>query len=97
MKDLLDRALDTVVSDGASFTARRDNPGKLPGDGWQLTARQGQRGVAGPRGEQGAPGKDTPAIQKWLVNRDEFTITPVYSNGIFGPVLDLRALFEDPA
>src|SRR5262245_61701827 len=28
------RALDTVVSDGASFVARRDNPGKLPGDGW---------------------------------------------------------------
>jgi hypothetical protein len=29
------------------------------------------------------------------VNRETFTATPVYDNGIFGPALDLSALFID--
>jgi hypothetical protein len=32
---------DVVALDGGSFVARKDNPGKCPGDGWQLMARQG--------------------------------------------------------
>src|SRR5262245_14622150 len=80
-----------VVRDGASFIARRDNPGPCPGVGWQMTAKQGARGVAGPKGDRG---KDAPTIERWLVNRDTFTITPVYSNGIFGPVLELKELVE---
>ena len=81
---------DVVVLDGGSFIARQDNPGSCPGVGWQLMAKQGQRGIAGPRGERG---KDAPVIEKWIVNRGDFTVTPVYSNGIFGPVLNLQELF----
>jgi hypothetical protein len=90
---------DVVALDGGSFLARRDDPGKCPGDGWQLMARQGQRGVAGERGERGPPGKDAPRIDRWIVDRAALTVTPVYSDGIFGPALELRALFapEDNA
>jgi len=81
---------DLVAKDGASFIARKDDPGPCPGEGWQLMARQGGRGIAGPRGERG---KDAPVIEKWLVNRQDFTVRPIYSNGIFGPVLELQELF----
>jgi hypothetical protein len=53
--------LDVVALNGASFGARRDDPGPCPGDGWQLIAAQGKRGNAGERGasvkgERGPPG-----------------------------------------
>jgi hypothetical protein len=83
-------AHDVVAHDGASFIARKDNPGGCPSEGWQLMARQGQRGIAGPKGP---PGKDAPVIQKWLVNRGDFTVTPIFSDGRFGPVLNLQELF----
>jgi hypothetical protein len=55
------RELDVVALNGASFGARRDDPGPCPGDGWQLIAAQGKRGNAGERGasvrgERGLPG-----------------------------------------
>lgn len=49
-------ALDVVARDGASFAAKRDNPGPCPGDGWQLIAQQGKAGRPGERGEPGRPG-----------------------------------------
>jgi hypothetical protein len=79
---------DMVVLDVGSFLARKDNPGKCPGDGWQLMARQGQRGVAGPRGERG------PTISSWKLNLDHCTVVPIMSDGREGPALELRALFE---
>ena len=85
-------ANDLVAKDGASFVAKRNNPGPLPGDGWQLLARQGQRGVAG---ERGAPGRDAPRFVGWVVDRGAFTVAPKLSDGSTGPVLELRALFED--
>jgi hypothetical protein len=85
-------ANDLVAKDGASFVAKRNNPGPLPGDGWQLLARQGQRGVAG---ERGAPGRDAPTIKSWKVDRQHFLVIPVMSDGREGPALELRALFED--
>lgn len=49
--------LDVVTLNGASFAARRDNPGICPGDGWQLIAAQGKRGqVEKVKGEPGKPG-----------------------------------------
>jgi len=83
-------ANDLVAKDGASFVAKRNNPGPLPGDGWQLLARQGQRGVAG---ERGPPGRDAPRITGWVVDRGAFTVAPKLSDGSTGPVLELRELF----
>jgi hypothetical protein len=84
-------ALDIVAKDGGSFIARRDAPGPCPGDGWQLMAKQGQRGVAGPRGERGPPGN---IITGWIVDRSVFRVTPRMSDGTLGPPLELRELFE---
>jgi hypothetical protein len=83
---------DLVVRDGASFVARRDNPGPCPGAGWQMTAKQGARGIAGP---QGIAGKDSPRITKWELDVASYTATPIMSDGSRGPGLELRALFED--
>ena len=82
---------DMVALDGGSFIARRDNPGKCPGDGWQLMARQGSRGIAGPEGKRGPPGN---IITGWIVDRSNFRVTPRMSDNTLGPPLELRALFE---
>lgn len=63
------RALDVVALNGASFAARRDDPGACPGDGWQLIAAQGkagkpgERGAIGPKGERGPPGASVVALE----------------------------------
>lgn len=52
-------ALDMVASGGGSWIALRDNPGPIPGDGWQLVAsagKRGQKGETGDRGERGPRG-----------------------------------------
>ena len=86
------RALDVVALNGASFAARTDDPGPCPGDGWQLMAKQGARGIVGPKGERGLPGK---TISGWVVDRGTFTVMPLYGDGSPpGPPLELRALFE---
>jgi hypothetical protein len=85
---------DLVAKDGASFVARKDAPGACPGPDWQLVARQGQRGIAGPRGERG---HDAPVIRSWELNREQYTAIPIMSDGTKGPTLELRALFEDNA
>lgn len=50
------RHLDIVALNGASFIAKRDNPGPCPGDGWQLMAMQGKQGKPGPA-VKGDPGR----------------------------------------
>jgi len=84
-------ANDVVAPNGASFIARRDNPGACPGPHWQMVAAQGRRGAIGPRGERG---EAAPKLEKWIVDRSTLTATPVYSGGIFGPTLDLSELFS---
>src|SRR5262249_43078660 len=81
---------DVVALDGASFIARKDNPGPCPGAGWQLMARQGQRGIAGPEGRRGPAGA---VISGWILDRSNFRVTPRMSDGTLGPPLELRALF----
>ena len=61
------RELDVVALNGASFGARRDDPGPCPGEGWQMIAAQGKRGNAGERGagargERGLPGPPAVAL-----------------------------------
>jgi len=96
-------ALDIVALDGGGFIARRDDPGSCPGEGWQLIARQGQRGVAGekglagsvgPKGDPGAPGKSVPSIKTWKIDRKGFFATPLMSDDSVGPAIELRPLFE---
>lgn len=50
--------LDVVALNGASFAARRDDPGPCPGEGWQLIASQGKQGKPGEPGKglRGLPG-----------------------------------------
>jgi hypothetical protein len=87
-------ALDVVALNGASFIAKRDNPGPCPGDGWQLVAAQGKRGIAGPKGEPGANGKDAPTIAGWGIDRKAYVLVPIMADGTYGPALELRELFE---
>lgn len=47
---------DIVAFNGSSWCARKDSPGPIPGDGWQLIASQGKRGPAGERGPAGPAG-----------------------------------------
>src|SRR5262245_41271060 len=84
-------ANDVVACNGASFIARRDNPGVCPGAGWQMIAAEGKRGVAG---ERGAPGRDAPQITSWVVDRAAYTVTPRFGDSRLGPTLELRSLFE---
>ena len=41
------RRLSVVMLNGASFIAKKDDPGPCPGEGWQLMAQQGKRGGPG--------------------------------------------------
>jgi hypothetical protein len=91
--------LDIVASNGGSFIARNDDPGPCPGEGWQLIARQGQRGVAGEkgeRGERGLPGEPGKSIvlKGWTIDRVNFVAVPLMNDGSRGPALELRGLFE---
>jgi hypothetical protein len=85
------RALDIVALNGASFIARRDDPGGCPGEGWQLMSTPGRRGQQGPRGERGPAG---PTIKGWQMNWERYQVTPLMSDGSVGPTLELRSLFE---
>ena len=87
-------ALDIVAYNKGSFIARKDRPGPIPGDGWQLlTAHggRGEKGVQGPRGERGPSG---PGIARWLIDRRDYTAKPVLSDGSEGAEINLRELFE---
>jgi hypothetical protein len=92
--------LDVVTLDGGAFSARKDDPGPCPGAGWQLMARQGQRGIAGPKGERGPegkpgiPGASAPILKGWKVDRRHFLAIPIMSDNSEGPALELRALFD---
>ena len=45
-----------VACNGASWIALHDNPGVCPGNGWQLVASPGKRGVPGQKGDRGERG-----------------------------------------
>jgi len=88
------RALDIVAFNKGSFVARKDNPGPIPGDDWQLLVAhgtKGEKGVQGPRGDRGPAG---PGITRWLIDRRSYEAKPMLSDGTEGAPLDLRELFE---
>jgi hypothetical protein len=87
------RCLDTVALNGGSFTAKVDRPGPCPGSDWQMIACQGKKGAPGADGRDGKPGKDAPLITSWVVNRENYTASPIMSDGSRGAVLELRPLF----
>jgi hypothetical protein len=93
------RACDVVMLDGSSFIAVEDRPGPCPGDGWRLLAScgsRGQRGARGERGEKGEPeekgeiGPRAAEISAWKIERQCYSVRPLYSDGSLGPQLDLR-------
>ena len=94
--------LDIVALDGASFVAKRDNPGLCPGDGWLLLSQQGKPGhrgesITGPRGEKGDKGERGEAgatVVSWQLDRQRYRVSPLMSDGKVGPMLELRGLFE---
>jgi len=47
---------DLVAHNGGSWVAKKDNPGPIPSENWQLVASQGKRGVQGERGPAGPAG-----------------------------------------
>jgi hypothetical protein len=58
---------------------------------------RGKKGVPGPRGdkgERGAKGEPGPTIVAWKVDHVAYRAVPLMSDSTFGPVLELRPLFE---
>ena len=92
--------LDIVALDGTTFIARKDDPGKCPGEGWQLMSIRGKPGIKGPpgdrgeRGGKGDPGVAAPTILAWKVDRESYTVTPIMSDASEVPAIEMRALFE---
>lgn len=54
------QALDVVQHDGGAWLARQDDPGPIPGDGWQMICSRGSRGKPGDPGPKGAAGERGP-------------------------------------
>jgi hypothetical protein len=97
--------LNIVALNGSGFIAKCDAPGPCPGDGWQLIAscgkpgkpgQKGDRGEAGEKGgngERGLPGRDAPVLKGFRVDRKNYTLVPIMSNGELEPI-KLRDYFE---
>ncbi|HEY2243470.1 MAG TPA: hypothetical protein VGH47_04500 [Xanthobacteraceae bacterium] len=88
------RALDVVTLDYGWFVARQDDPGPIPGPGWQAgpVGRRGEKGIAGERGGKGDPGKSAP---HWIgLKADGYSLTAVMSDGAIGPRISLFSMFE---
>lgn len=69
--------LDVAMLNGASFVARRDDPGMCPSDGWYLLAAQGKQGKPGLKGDTGVGlrGLPGPSISSMDLNDEGlFTI-----------------------
>lgn len=75
--------LNVVALNGATFIAKRDNPGACPGDGWQLMSAQGKRGGPGEPGKKGEPGnRGLPGPEVVSVSVDDMgMLTLVNANG----------------
>jgi integrin beta 3 len=88
--------LDVVTLNATWFIARKDAPGPCPGPDWKAgpSGRRGERGERGERGQPGQAGAPGRELAGWKLDRKEYTLTPVMSDGNLGPAIPLRALFE---
>lgn len=89
------RALDVVTLDHGWFVAKRDDPGEVPGPGWQSgpVGKKGEKGIAGPRGEKGDRGMPAP---HWIgVKLDGYDLVAVMSDGTIGPRFSLEPMFAE--
>jgi len=94
--------LDVVTLESSWFVARRANPGSCPGPDWRVgpSGRKGDKGFSGERGPAGPPGqngKDGHSAPQWTgveVDRRNFVIKAIMSDGSKGPEFSLRPLFE---
>lgn len=86
------RKFDLVNFNGTEWRAKRNAPGELPGEGWAIASKvgeRGKRGDIGPRGERGLPAA---TIASWTIR--EYVAVPMMSDGSAGAPLNLRAFFE---
>jgi Collagen triple helix repeat (20 copies) len=89
-----------VALNGCSFIARIDGPGSCPGEDWQLIASAGKAGKPGPKGDRGDKGergeKGSPAanIVAAEINREDYSVTLMRSDGTEAVILRFRPLFE---
>jgi hypothetical protein len=90
------RHLDVVALDGASFVAKRDDPGICTGDGWQLLCRQGKRGKRGERGPVGPKGDQGEPVMPQLISSkiDENYNLVILRKDNSLEILPLREAFE---
>jgi hypothetical protein len=90
--------LDIVALNGSTFIARNDGPGVCPGEGWMSVrgkpGMKGPPGERGERGEKGDPGAAAPTILAWKIDRVNYLVTPLMSDGSEVPPIEMRALFE---
>jgi hypothetical protein len=87
------RALDVVTLDHGWFVAKHDDPGEIPGSGWQSgpVGKRGEKGVPGPRGEKGDAGRPAP---HWIgVKLDGYDLVALMSDGTIGPKFSLKPMF----
>ena len=86
------RKFDLVNFNGSEWRARFDNPGQLPGEGWAIASKVGERGKRGDIGPKGDRGPPAATITGWTIR--EYVAVPVMSDGSAGAPLDLRGFFE---
>jgi hypothetical protein len=90
---------DVVMVGGSSFIAKCDDPGTCPGDGWQLYASIGKRGIkgepggVGPKGDKGDKGEPAPRFVGWRLDAQNYRAIARMSDGS-EHALELRGLFE---
>jgi hypothetical protein len=59
-----------------------------------LPGRRGDRGPKGEQGEKGKHGERGPGIVGWDIDRDNYTVSAVFSDQTRSEPLGLRGLFE---
>jgi integrin beta 3 len=91
------RRLDVVTLDYGWFVAKRDDPGSVPGPGWQSgpVGRRGEKGVPGERGPAGPRGEQGKSAPHWAgVKVEGFTLKVHMSDGTVGPTINLADMFR---